>query len=329
MVQPSRRRYLRGIGAAATVGLAGCLGGGGETSLTTVLPEGTVYYPWGQAAMDQGFFEEEGIDIEIQYRPFGAYVQSLSGGDVDISLRSLIPSISNINEGADYVTFGWAGGLQGINGMYSLAENDYDGIADLEGERIGVFSWGSSSVQSFQGLIANKTGLRLREDFETTTAAPPALQGLLDEGEIQAAIEVSSLTIAMESQPDQYQRMGQLNELWQEETGHNLALTSWFTRSDWLADNGDVATGLVEASRNATQYWRDNTRDILEEYGEPAAIDNEAKIDVVDRWTDDGAVFAGDIDQGYVDAAWQYLELMNEYGFIEDVPSQDDIVQEP
>lgn len=329
MVKHTRRRYLKGAGSAAAVGLAGCMGGGGKKSLKTILPAGTVYYPWGKSALSQGFFEDEGINLEIEYKPFPAYAQSLSSGEVDISLRSIMPAVNNYNKGEDLVTWGMAGGLQGINGMYTRADMPYDTIEELKGQTVGVFSWGSSSVQSFQGLITDQTGLRLREDFKTTTAAPPALQGLLDKGEIQAAIEVSSITIAMEARSDKYQRLGQLNEMWQAKTGFNLALVSWFSYGDWYKENKDVAKGIVKASKNATKYWRENTRDILKEYGEPAAIDDKIEIDVVDRWTNQGSVFAGDVSGDFVDATWKYLQLMAKYGFIDKVPPQDKLTRAP
>jgi ABC-type nitrate/sulfonate/bicarbonate transport system substrate-binding protein len=226
----TRRKFLAGTGAAATVGLAGCsaiLGGGGTVGeVDTVLPN-SIYLPWADAGLEQGLFEEAGVNLNVEFKGFGAYSQSV-GNDVSVGAVPLVPYISNVVQGDDYVIFGTGqGAFLGINGLYVRADSEYESISDLEGERIGVWSWGSSTVQSFQALIANQTGLNLRQDFETTTAAPPALKGLLDDGEVDAIIEISGLSIALQAD-DNYRRLAQLNELWIEESGHPLAITMWF-----------------------------------------------------------------------------------------------------
>lgn len=329
----TRRKFLAGTGAAATVGLAGCSAlldnsGGTVGSVETVLPN-SIYLPWARGGMEQGLFEEAGVELDAEFKGFGAYAQSV-GNDVSVGNVPLVPYISNIVQGDDYVIFGRGqGSFLGINGIYVRADSDYESISDLEGGRIGVWSWGSSTVQSFQALIANQTGLNLREDFETTTAAPPALQGLLDDGEVDAIIEISGLSIALQAD-DNYRRLAQLNELWIEESGHPLAITMWFAERDWYENNTDAAQALLDGSVATTEYWRENTKALLEEWGEAGGVGtSEAELDVVDGWTQDGTVFAADPGDGFVDAAWDYLDLLAEYDFLDDVPNQGDTVQSP
>lgn len=337
----SRRRFLASTGAAGTLGLAGCSnnsGNGGTTTgtsgndLTSVriqLPEGTIHYPIYEAATAQGFFEEEGLDLTVDYAPFGAQVQSLTSGEVDVNMLSMMPYIGNYLKGEDLVTFGWNGCLQSINALYARADSEHQSIADLEGQRIGVWSWGSSTVQAFQAVVAEESGLRLRQDFETTTAAPPALLGLLSDGDVDGVINVSGLTITMESQPDTYRRLSQLNSMWQDRTGHTLPLTSWWAYSDWYDQNTETAAGLLRGSKRAAEHWQENTRSILEEYGETASVDNDAKIDVVDEWANQGQVFQTEADQSYIDSTWRFVELMSQYEFISEAPSKDEILRNP
>lgn len=358
MPRNGRRRVLQSIGAAITAGVAGCSGGDGSgdggngdggsggdgtgdgattsgassddlVTVRTKLPEGTIQYPWGEASVENGFYEEQGIDMQIEYVPFNSQVQSLTNGDIDVGLMSMLPYIGHYNRGEDLVTFGWNGSLQSVNALYTRADSDYETIDDLSGNRLGVWSWGSSTVQSFQAVIADETGHRLREDFQTTTAAPPALTGLLDDGEVDGIINVSGLTIAMEAQPDKYRSIRQLNAMWQERTGQTLPLTSWWCYSDWYQENQDVAAGLMAGARNSVQYWRENTVDILEEYGEAAGIDSQAKIDVVDQWTNDGQVFRDETTDEYLEATWEFVDLMGSYDFVDEVPSRDSLVKHP
>jgi len=362
MRRVSRRRFIAGSGAVGIAGLAGCNSGGGDsggddssgdssgdsdgtdggsdgtttgttgddlTSVRIQLPEGTIHYPMYEAATDAGVFEEEGIDLTVDYAPFSAQVQSLTSDEVDVNMVSMMPYVSNYIRGEDLVTFGWNGCLQSINALYTRADSDYQSIADLEGQRIGVWTWGSSTVQAFQAVVAEESGLRLRQDFETTTAAPPALLGLLEDGEVDGVINVSGLTITMESQPDTYRRLSQLNQMWRERAGHTLPLTAWFTYSDWYENNTDAAAGLLRGGEKATEHWRENTVSILEEYGETASIDTQAKIDVVDQWANDGQVFRAGVSNSYRDATWQFIELMESYDFVDEVPSQDELLRNP
>jgi ABC-type nitrate/sulfonate/bicarbonate transport system substrate-binding protein len=355
MHRVTRRRFITGTGAVGVAGLAGCSGGGdgngdestetatesdstattmgsadgGMTSVRILLPEGTIHYPMYEAATDDGVFEDEGIDLTVDYAPFGAQVQSLTGGEVDVNMVSMMPYVSNYLKGEDLVTFGWNGCLQSINALYTRESSDYMSISDLEGQRIGVWSWGSSTVQAFQAVVAEESGLRMRQDFETTTAAPPALLGLLTDEQVDGVINVSGLTITMEAQPDTYRRLSQLNAMWRERAGYTLPLTAWFTYSDWYDNNTETAAGLLRGAEAAATHWRENTVSILEEYGETASVDTQAKIDVVDEWANDEQVFRGGWDSGYRDATWQFIELMNQYEFVDEVPAQDELLRNP
>lgn len=339
----SRRHFIGSTGAVGIAGLAGCLGGDGDsgngtttgsagddlTSVRIQLPEGTIHYPMYEAATDQNAFEDEGLDLTVDYAPFSAQVQSLTSDEVDVNMVSMLPYMSNYLRGEDLVTFGWEGCLQSINGLFTRASSDYESISDLEGDRIGVWSWGSSTVQAFQAVVAEETGLRLRQDFGSTTAAPPALLGLLKDGEVDGVINVSGLSITMQSQPDTYRRLAQLNSLWQDRTGSTLPLTSWWSYSNWYENNTETAASLLRGARSAAQHWQENTPAILEEYGETASIDTQAKIDVVDEWANNGEVFLQEADDSYVDATWEFVELMNSYDFLDETPSRDEVLVDP
>lgn len=332
MAMTNRRRFLEATGSGVAVAMAGCLGsGGGEStdSLTIMQPEGTLHHALLDAAQAEGFFEDEGLDVTLEYRPFPAQSQSITNGEVETSMVSLLPYLSNYLQGEDLVMYGFDGTLQLVNSLYALADSDYQSIADLEGETIGVWTFASSTVQAFQTLVAEREGLQLREDFDTTTAAPPALLGLLQDGEVDGIINVSGLSITMKSQPETYRDIAQLNQMWLDETGHTLPLTGWFAYADWYEENTDVAAGILRASRSAVQHWRENTASILEEYGEPANIDTQAKIDVCVEWSNQGQIWLAEQTQDYLDATWQFVELMNQNGFIEEVPDRDDVVRNP
>jgi len=352
MAHDTRRQFLRTIGVAAGAGLAGCTGGGGGgggtqtttaggttmgeattstslTPITVVAPEGTINYPLWEAGVAQGFFEDEGLDVNSTYKPFDAQAQSVTTHAVDTSLVSTLPYIQNVVKGEKLVSFGFNAGLLSVNALYVLASSDYQTIEDLKGKRIGVWSFGSSTVQAFEALVAEKTGLQLRKDFQTTTAAPPALVGLLKDGKVDAVIDVSGLTIAMEAAPDTFRNIAQLNNLWIEQSGNPLPLTSWWCYADWYDSNKDVAAALLRGAEKSVGYWRDNTDAILKQYGGPANVDNQAKIDVVSNWAQQGQVFQQSTTQDFLDSTWKFLTLMQKHGFLDQVPDQGSVMRNP
>lgn len=343
MTLPKRRAFLSALATISGVSIVGCLGDDDDDTdvddgddgveedvqVTLQLPEGTVHYPIYEAAQDAGVFADEGIDVTVEYPPFGAQLESVSAGEVDTTMVSALPYFNRYVRGEELVCFGFDGCLQSVNAMYSLAEREYESIPDVEGDMIAPWSWGSSTVQAFEAIVADEYGLNLQEDFQTTTADPPALLGLLDDGQVDAIINTSGFTITMEAQPDTYRNLGYLNGIWEDRTGYTLPLTGWFASEDWYDENEEVAASLIRAGRAAVDHWRDNTVDILEEYGEPGGVQGEAEIEVVNNFAEDGHVFRDETDDGYLDATWEALEIMEEHGFIEAVPSQDEVLRDP
>jgi NitT/TauT family transport system substrate-binding protein len=98
----SRREYLGGLGAALATGSAGCLGSGGGGSLEELTVAYMPIYP------DLQYFVMEGegylgeIDAEIDGREFTdgpAIVQAYGGGDVDVAMFGIVPSMIVIDRG--------------------------------------------------------------------------------------------------------------------------------------------------------------------------------------------------------------------------------------
>ena len=90
----SRRSFLTAAGGAATVGLAGCLGGGGGLDELTVahMP---IYPDLQWYVMEgEGYFSE--IDAEVDGEEFTdgpAIVQAFGGGDIDVAMFGIVPAM--------------------------------------------------------------------------------------------------------------------------------------------------------------------------------------------------------------------------------------------
>ncbi|QIO23382.1 ABC transporter substrate-binding protein [Haloarcula sp. JP-L23] len=98
----SRRAYLASSGAAATVGLTGCLGIGGSGGRDSLSVAYMPIFPDLQYfVMEQeGYFEE--VDATIEGREFTdgpAIVQAYGGGELDVAMFGIVPSMIVIDRG--------------------------------------------------------------------------------------------------------------------------------------------------------------------------------------------------------------------------------------
>ena len=94
----------------------------------------------------EGFYEEEGLDVEMTVFPSATEaLQQLAGGGADVGLMTVEPVAIGHDKGMDlkYFTSYWE------KWIYSLQVpegSDVTSIADLEGKRIGVSSVASSGA---------------------------------------------------------------------------------------------------------------------------------------------------------------------------------------
>lgn len=101
----SRRRYLQGLGGAATAGLAGCtgvLGSSGRPDSLTIayMP----IYPDMQhfVLQEEGYYDE--LDADIDARQFSdgpSIVQAYASGELDVALFGIVPAMIVIDKGID------------------------------------------------------------------------------------------------------------------------------------------------------------------------------------------------------------------------------------
>jgi len=95
----SRRAYLAGAGAAATVGLAGCVDLGGTDELT--LAHMPIFPDLQYYVMEaEGYFDD--VDATIESREFTdgpAIVQAFGGDELDVAMFGVAPSMIVIDRG--------------------------------------------------------------------------------------------------------------------------------------------------------------------------------------------------------------------------------------
>ncbi len=200
----SRRRLaaIGAVGISAALALSACSSGGtdgggdGGGDLTEVtlqlqwLPQGQFagYY----AAVDQGFFEDEGLDVEII--PSGGDIvpqDALANGEVDYAIAWVPKVLGSIEAGANITNvaqiFQESGTLQ-----VAWADSGIESVADFEGKRIGSWGFGNEweifASMAEQGLDASSVEI-ITQDFNMNAF----LQGDIDAAQAMTYNEYAQL----------------------------------------------------------------------------------------------------------------------------------------
>ncbi len=203
----SRRRLatIGGLAFAATLALSACSapndsvpgeGGSGERELTPVKLQ-LQWLPQGQfagyfAAVDQGYFEEEGLDVEII--PSGGDIvpqDALANGDVDYAIAWVPKVLGSIEQGANLTNiaqiFQKSGTLQ-----VSWADSGIDSVADFEGKKIGSWGFGNEweifAAMAAEGLDSTTVQI-ITQDFNMNAF----LQGDIDAAQAMTYNEYAQL----------------------------------------------------------------------------------------------------------------------------------------
>ncbi|GAA1756870.1 ABC transporter substrate-binding protein [Agromyces humatus] len=204
----SRRRFatIGGIALAAALALTACTASGDGTGATDGGTDGgeltpvklqLQWLPQGQfagyfAAVDQGYFEEEGLEVEII--PSGGDIvpqDALANGDVDYAIAWVPKVLGSIEAGANLTNiaqiFQRSGTLQ-----VSWADSGIDSVADFEGKKIGSWGFGNEweifAAMAAEGLDSSTVQI-ITQDFNMNAF----LQGDIDAAQAMTYNEYAQL----------------------------------------------------------------------------------------------------------------------------------------
>jgi NitT/TauT family transport system substrate-binding protein len=262
------------IAATAALALAGCSApadtddGGGDGALTPV----TLQLQWFAqaqfagyyAALDQGYFEDEGLDVTIQEGGVDIVPQTvLADGQADFAIAWVPKALASIEQGAGITDVGQilqrSGTLQ-----VSFADKNITTAADLEGKNVGNWGFGNE-FELFAGIT--KAGLDPATDV-TLVAQNFDMNALLS-GDIDAAQamtynEYAQVLEAMNPDTGELYQPEDFNVIdWNDEGTAMLQDAIW-ANTERLSSDEDYQATTVSFLKAVIKGWifaRDNPED--------------------------------------------------------------------
>ena len=274
----STRRILAAGAAALTAALVlsacssgGSDAGGGDASsggsdgeLTPVKLQ-LQWLPQAQfagyfAAADQGFFEEEGLEVEII--PSGGDIvpqDALAAGDVDFAIAWVPKVLGSIEAGANLTNiaqiFQRSGTLQ-----VSWADAGIESVADFEGKRIGSWGFGNEweifAAMAAEGLDSTTVEI-ITQDFNMNAF----LQGDIDAAQAMTYNEYAQLLETVDPDTGELYQPEDFSVIsYQDTVGAMLQDAIWADTERLESDEAyaETAVAFLKAVIKGWAFARDN-----------------------------------------------------------------------
>ena len=269
----SRSRWwsVAALAAAAMFALAGCGGDdeeggggsdGGELTKVTLQSKWVVQAQFAgyYAAKDQGYYEDEGLDVDI--RPGGPDIvpeQVVLGGQAEFGINWLDSTLATRDKGQNIVNIAQVFTRSGMTEV-TWKDTGLDQITDLKGKKVGVWL-GGNEHKLFAAL--NKNGIDPQKDAEIV--AQPFDMELFLKRDIDAAAamtynELAQVLETKNADTGQLHSIDELNVMKMSDLGTGALEDGIFVREDWIEDgeNRETADKFLQASFRGWIYCRDN-----------------------------------------------------------------------
>lgn len=295
----SRRRFLASAGTGAVALAAGCSGGGGGTddgagsgsgggtttdaggdsggTTTGGSASGSnlfsakitvshwpilLYSPPYQAAMENGYFEEEGISIEkvVGSSGGGTTVRNVVTGGLPFGEVSTPAAVQAYYAGAPLNIISGAINTPGTINWVAPTDSDVSSMSDLAGETVGFTSAGSVTQNTSALSVKKADGISVGDvDFQAMGGLSEGLTAV-DEGSIAAAANLDPIFSKQQSGDSKKWQV----VFWAKDYIETFQQISVITGPDVLENNPDVVEGYLRARRRGVEFVRENPQEAAE-----------------------------------------------------------------
>ena len=215
------------------------------------------------AALDQGFFEEEGLNVEVA-EPYASgtdQLNALDAGQIDVAQVGS-PVLGAVLSGADYVLLGnytGSAAKYGSDETMAVVAREGSGVkegdlATLKGKKIGVTVGSINHLY----LLAVLEDLGMSpSDVEIVNTAPPDMAVGLQTSGLDAAIVWDPFPMMITEQVDGAYDVARGG-------GYIGFLGYVVAERSWAEDNPDIVKSFLTARAKADQWMRKNPEDAAE-----------------------------------------------------------------
>ncbi len=267
------RTSLLAVGLVGALALAACGGddeaasttaapetsasGGGETGACTETTKVKMTLQWvaqaqfagNFAALDQGYYDEYCIELELQ--PGGPdinAVQLLLTGDTDVAGWQFGAVLTSRAEGADVISIGQVFERSGYQ-LLSFADKGIETAEDFNGKTVGL--WGG--FQASFSATAGKYGLDIDKDVTVFNQGFDMLALLNEEIDLASAMSYNEYAQALAGAKGRELRVYDFNA-----DGTATLQDTIATTRGWVEKNPEVAKNFLKATMKGWIYCRDN-----------------------------------------------------------------------
>lgn len=228
-----------------------------------VSPSGLPVY----VAADQGLFPES-VELNVSKVGFSESAALFAAGEAPLGWIAPLEVAIFVSEGEDMRYFDTAGASNMINGVAIRAEDadKYQTLEDLKGQKFGNPGFGSGTWVTFEVVADAQYEIDARSDFDLVNADSGAALGLLERGEIEAALIYPAQAAAVHELP-QFEMMFNFSADYEEQTGVPLVANGPVARNDWLEENAEVLPDIIAGIDAGVQWIEDNPDEVFEEDG--------------------------------------------------------------
>lgn len=263
----TRRTTLKQLGAVGTVGaLAGCVGsligegGDFEAEITVTHWPLLMYNPPYQMALENGYFEEEGIEIGdiVGSSGGGTTVRNVVTGGLPFGEVATPAAVNAFNSGAPLSIIASGTNTAGTINWVAPTDSDITDVEDLEGETVGFTSAGS--------VTENTLGLSF-EAIDSVDIDDVEFQAMGGLGEGHTAVEDGSIAAAANLEPVFSNQ--QQDDAWNvvfnaAEYIDEFQQTVLIAGPDILDDDPDLVSGFIKARQRGVEFIRENPSEAAE-----------------------------------------------------------------
>lgn len=278
------------------------------------------YAPW-YVAIEKGYFEKNGIDIEVVLTS-GAnnVVAAVLSNDVNIGLCGPEATIYVYNEGEkDYVqTFS---GLTKRDGQFIVSREKIDDfkLSDLKGKEVLAGRTGGMPILNFENALRNNN-IEEKDIDKNTSVDFASLSGAFigGQGDFVNLFEPNATNIEKLGYGYVVASIGELSG--------EVPYTAFNARKSYIKNNGEIIESFVKSINEGLKFVKDNKADVIAEtiIGEFPDTSINDLITIIDRYKEaDSWLSTPYISE---DSFNNLVKIMIESGELDDSVSYEDLI---